>query len=778
MKKIIIFTALLCVSSIYAQSKSLHGKLIDNNGSPLANTFLRLVNQDQSTTTDDQGLFNFDGVGSGNYQIDVEISTQDHFITDISYDGTPVEIFVDEISLDKLVVTSNPLEHNTLQMTTPVTLIDEQDLITNRGLNINQTLERIPGVNSASFGNAAGQPVIRGQQGNRVTILNNNGLIQDAANVSPDHWISTEPLLAKRIEVLKGPATLLYGGQAVGGVVNVIDNTIPREMPDGISGGIEMRLSDNTVDARSGVAALDMALTGNLAAHIDYQKTETNSYEIPGYAESAYLRALEEHEEHEHDEEHEEHEEHEEEAYGILENSDIRSQAGSLGISYIGNNGYWGVSYQKFDRNYGIPGHSHAHEHEEHEEHEDDEEHEEHEEHEEEIVRLDLDKTVWAIRGQQRFTESFFKELNFNYSNTNYTHTELEGDEIGTVFDNQASEARVELLHKRLLGFSGALGLQLTNREFSALGEEAYILPSKTNSIGFFMIEEMDFDRWHWEFGWRYDYQQIDGANIAERDEETFSASIGANIKLTDHWSLPLNFSNAQRLATAEELFSNYLTGDELIPHLATAAIEIGNPNLDKETANNMDIGIRYQDDNWNLKAAYFYNKINDFIFLNPTGEESDELPIFVYDQRNATFEGYEIEASYGFSDGFNNSWKIGLFTDAVNAKLNSGGYVPRIPSSRYGLSVDFARGNVGARIDYAHVSRQKDLAEFELPTNSYDMLDMHIEYLLFGGRTETTLFIRGNNLLNEEIRDHASFIKDIAPRPARNLSAGFRVNF
>ncbi|WP_395375099.1 TonB-dependent receptor [Marinicella sp. W31] len=769
MKKLALYSALMCSLSAVAETTTLSGQLTDDNGNPVANALIRFLNAEESVRTDADGRFELNNLETGNYEVDVEISAQNHFITTISHDGNPITINTGEINLDKLVVSSNPLEHNTLQMTTPVTIIGEDDLVLDRGLSINETLERIPGVNSGSFGVGAGQPVIRGQQGNRVTVLNNNTLVQDAGNVSPDHWITTEPLLAKRIEVLKGPATLLYGGQAVGGVVNVIDNTIPTEKPDGIDGGFEFRVSDDTLDARSAVGSLDFSLTENLVAHADYYKTETNSYEIPGFAESARLRAAEEAEGGEHGEE-------EEEAFGLLENSDLESEAFSFGISRITDAGFWGVSYQQFDRNYGIPGHAHEEEHGEEEHGE--EEHGEEEGEEEEIVRLDLEKSVFNLRGQHRFEQGFFNELNFSYSLTDYKHVELEGDEIGTTFDNEADETRLELLHNDVLGFSGAFGFQLTNRDFSALGEEAYILPSDTRTFGIFMIEETDFDRWHLEFGLRYDYQEVDPVAVSSFDEEAFSASIGANIKLTDHWSLPINFSSAQRLPTAEEYFSNQFIGDELVPHLATSAVEIGDPDLDKETANNFDIGIRYRNEGWAFNAALFFNDIDDFIFLNPTGEEAEGFPVFIYDQQDAEFDGYEVELSYDFSDSYNNQWQARFFTDETTAELNDGSNVPRIPAQRVGVGLSFARGGWASNLDYVLVDDQDDVTEFELPTDSYDLLNLDISYVFLTGTTETTLFLRGNNLLDEEIRDHASFIKDIAPRPGRSISAGVRFNF
>ena len=250
------------------------------------------------TTSVEDGFFIFKDVELGPYELDVEVSQQDHYNTPIEHTGQELVINIEDFTLDNIVVWANPLEHNSLKMTTPVAILDQYDLVLNRSSSIDQVLSKIPGVNSASFGLGSGQPVIRGQQGNRVTVLNNNATLQDAGNISPDHWITTEPLLAKQIEVLKGPATLLYGGQAIGGVVNIIDNVIPSQVIEGIEGGVELRYSGSTLSERSAVLTLDAGLSESVMGHFSYFDSSSDSYKIPGYAESDILMAMEE-EEHE-----------------------------------------------------------------------------------------------------------------------------------------------------------------------------------------------------------------------------------------------------------------------------------------------------------------------------------------------------------------------------------------------------------------------------------------------------------------------------------------------
>lgn len=782
---IIIALAFAQISHAQNDTADFTGRIINSQDKAISNALVRIHGSKLETLTNQAGEFSFDDLAIGSYELDIEISRSKHYNTTINHDGETVLVNISALKLDDLVVTANPLEHNQLRMTTPVEILSEEDLVLDRGLSIDQTLNRITGVNSGSFGVGAGQVVIRGQQGPRVTILNNNVTNQDAASVSPDHWITTEPLLATQIEVLKGPGTLLYGGGAVGGVVNVVDEVIPTQKIDGITGGIEGRFSDSTLGEQTGVFTINGALSDEWMGHFSYFNSQTDDYEIPGFAESEILHESEEaHEGEEHgDEDHDdEHEERERggEGYGFLENSSMESDGFNVGLSRVTESGYWGISYSDYNRNYGIPGHEHGHE-EDHD-HDDnvakDEDDDDHEE-EEEIVRIDLDKSVFNIKGLHRFDDdSFIRQFRTHYSNTDYMHVELEGDEIGTLFDNQADEFRFEMTHGKVGGFEGVWGFQWTNRDFSAVGEEAYILPTETQIWSLFLIEERDFDNWHAEFGIRYDNQTIDSDFFPDFDDDALSISLGATFDLNDHWTLPINLTSASRMATAEELFSNQPLGEELVPHLATDAIEVGNLNLEHEVSNNFDIGLKYRNNGWRFSGALFYNQLDDYIFLRNTGLEEEETRIFVYAQQNATFMGYEADLGYQFEDGFNNQWDFRVFTDGVEAELNTGENVPRIPSNRYGIEVNWNRGSWNVGINHTHVANQNDIANFELPTEGYDLLDLNVNWVHYSDRFETLVFLRADNLLDEEIREHASFIKDIAPRPGRSISAGFRLTF
>ncbi|ACV27918.1 TonB-dependent receptor [Kangiella koreensis] len=763
----LLLSAALSQQAQAADNSTLSGVLQDSEGKPLANVEVFISSHNQSATTDENGRFEFSDLETGRYVLDIKGGKQGHINKAVQHTGESLTVTVDYSDTQTLVITGNPLEHTILEMAAPAVIVSGDELTQKRGINIGETLAEVPGVNLSSFGAGAGRPVIRGQQGNRVTVLSNNSTTQDASNASPDHWISAEPLLAKRVEILKGPATLLYGGGAVGGAVNVVDNRIPTELPDGIEGGVEVRMGDSATGERSTVGTFSTA-NGGLAFNIDAFKSETDELEIPGFAESYYLREQEEAEgEAGHDEE----------ASGILENSDTDSEGGSVGFSYITDAGYWGVSYSDYKRNYGLPGHAEHH----------DEEGEHEEEHGEEAVRLDLHKKRWDMKGRWNTPFDGFKSLNLHFASTDYQHQEIEGAEIGTTFLNDAQETRLELVHDAWSGWQGAFGLQYSDSDFVTLGDEAYIPASNTEKLGLFWLEEYEVGQWHTELGARYDKQTITTDLFGQRDDNAFSFAFGSLLHIDEHWTLPINITRAQRIAAVEELYSN-AGNDEAnyVPHLATATIEVGNPNLSKETANNIDIGVRYNSDVVSASVAMFHNRINDYIFLaheehEPApGEVHDheEFPVFKYQQADATFEGAEAEINWTLATDGLAVVRTGLFGDYTVAKLDDGSYLPRIPAKRFGGSIGLDYDMFTSNITAIKVFDQDRLAEDELPTDGYTLINLDLGYNVFFDDSELFLFLRGQNLADAEIRDHASFLKDRAPRAGRSLTAGFRWTF
>ncbi|GAA4818626.1 outer membrane protein [Marinicella pacifica] len=764
MRLIYTFCGCLLAAVTFAADDGVSGQLLLKQN-PIKQADIYIHQQGLKTTTDHQGFFRFNTLTAGEYELDIKAGEQHHYNVRVALtaDSKPIELST--FVLDDLVVSAHPLDHNQLRMTMPVEIIDEDQLVMNRSLSIDQTVNQVAGIQSGSFGAGAGQVVIRGQQGPRVSVLTNGINNQDAAAVSPDHWVSSESLLASQVEVIKGPATLLYGGGAVGGLVNVVDQSIATAPLDAFKGAFETRFSDNTLNERAGVLSLNAPLTERLMGHLSYFYNETDDYEIPGYAESHYLREMHNHEAHD-DEEAHNHE------YGQLANSAVRTSGLQTGLSWLTDNGYWGISFQDFDRKYGIPGHNHLEEgHDEHTEHKQ-------ETHEDHRVWIDLDKQAFQLRGLHRFDGRFFTQIKSHYGYTDYQHIEFDNGDPATTFSNEGHQMRLELSHQHRFGFEGVWGLDWSNSDFSALGEEAYIVPATTDKLGLFALEERQFGDLHWELGVRADRQKISTDLFPDHSETALSFSTGFNIKLSERFSVPIHLSSAQRLATAEELYSNQSNIDELIPHLATGSFEIGNPDLKAEVSNNFDIGLKYRNEQWSANANIFYNQMDDFIFLAYSGQMIDEWPVYEYHQQNATFKGFEADVAYSFDDTFNNQWTIKLFSDATTAKLNTGDYVPRIPANRFGLSADWWHGAWSAQLKTTRVNKQDNLALGELPTDAYTNVDFSLNLLQLTAHNEWLWFIKANNLLDEDIRDHASFIKDKAPRPGRSITAGVRVSF
>jgi len=766
MRLFYFFCGCLVATTSLAAEQGISGQLLLKQ-KPVKQADIYIHSKDLKSTSDAQGYFNFIELTPGDYDLDIKADPQHHYNVTISFTEKTQIIELSELVLDDLVVSAHPLDHNQLRMTMPVEIIDEDQLVMNRSLSIDQTVNQVAGIQSGSFGAGAGQVVIRGQQGPRVSVLSNGISNQDAAAVSPDHWVSSESLLATQVEVIKGPATLLYGGGAVGGLVNVVDQSIATAPYDGFNGAFEGRLSDSALDERAGVLSLNAPLSDRFMAHVSYFYNETDDYEIPGFAESHYLRDLM-HAEGEHGDEHEE----EADEYGRLANSAVRSSGLQTGLSWLNDNGYWGISFQNFDRKYGIPGHSHLEE-----EHDEPIEHEE-EAHDDHRVWIDLDKQAFQVRGLHRFDGGFFKQIKSHYGYTDYQHIEFDNGHPATTYSNEGHQMRLELNHQHRFGFEGVWGLAWSSSDFSALGDEAYVVPATTDKLGLFVLEERQFGDLHWELGVRADRQQISTDLFPNHSETALSFSTGFNVKLSEQFNLPIHLSSAQRLPTAEELYSNQSNVDELVPHLATGAFEVGNPNLNAEVSNNFDIGLKYRSEQWSANANIFYNQMDDFIFLAYSGQVVEDWPVYQYRQQNATFKGFEADVAYSFDDTFNNQWRIKLFTDTTEAKLNSGDYVPRIPANRLGMSADWWRGSWSAQFKAIRVNKQDNLARGELPTDAYTQVDLNLNRLQITANNEWLWFIKANNLLDEDIRDHASFIKDKAPRPGRSITAGVRVSF
>lgn len=660
-------------------------------------------------------------------------------------------------TLDELVVTATPLRQGVDEVARPIEVLAGAELDERKASSLGETLSSLPGVQSSYFGPGVGRPIIRGLDGARIQVLAGGLSSQDASTVSVDHALSIEPFLADQIEVFKGPASLLYGTGAIGGAVNVVDGRIPErrnESPDGISGRAELR-GDTVSDERTGLLRLDGG-GGDFAFHIDLLRRRADDYAIPGFAESAELLA-------------EEGETPDPDSAGTLENSAVRTNSGAIGASWIGDRGFIGASYSIFDTRYGIPGHAH-----EHDDHDDDHaanRKDGDDEEEEELVSIDLKQKRSDLKLGLNEPFAGHESLTVRLGSNRYEHTEFEGDEVGTVFENRGLEARLEAVHLPLGGWRGAYGLQYGRRDFSAIGEEAFVPPSLTRDIGVFLLEEQQFGRLKLELGGRLDRVEVTPEGESRDRFDTANLSAAGRWTFSDALHFQLGLDRSERAPTAEELYSDG-------PHIATQSFEVGDADLDTERSNRVELGLHWHVEGFEAKVAAFHSRFSDFIFLADTDEEEDDLPVREWTQGDARFSGFEVEATWRIADTASGRWELRGFGDSVRARLEDGGNLPRIVPARLGADLAWQRDGWRARLGAVRHAEQDRVAEFESATPGYTLVGAHLSYHWDTARAGWEVFMDGNNLTDREARRHTSFLKDLAPLPGRSLAFGIRAFF
>lgn len=705
-----------------------------------------------------------------------------------------------EDQLQEIVITA-PFEASEAQTALPIGILSGEALREKAANSLGDTLKNEIGMANASFGTGVGQPIIRGQTGNRVSVLQNGISLTDASNVSPDHANGTEAILADRIEVIRGPSTLLYGSGAVGGVVNVIDNRIPSELRDHPHFQIEQ--SNNSVnDENKTIIRLDASM-GSFGFHLDAFTRENDNVDISGFAiDEAAVEAIEElaeslHTDEGHEEEHEEGEEEFENSRGFIGNSDGEGNGFTIGTSYVGDRGFFGFSIAEIENEYGLPPgtHGHGHGEEEHgdEDHEDEDEDHDEEGHEEDVefVRIGMEQTRYDFKGQFDFQDGFFESIKANIGYTDYEHRELEifedgGVEVGTLFSNQGTEARFELKRARTGDWEGVWGFQLSNTEFSAIGEEAFIPRSDISNVGIFAVERYQKDRLTAEIGFRFEDSEVNPVGACQSDNTASSVSGSVLYDLNDESNFLIAGARSERAPTVEELFSNIavdscsqLANEELVLHAATGLFEIGNASLDKEVSNNIEFGYRKHSGAVTGEISAYYNRIDDYIFLNIGGETVDEQFIANYQASDAIFTGIEAELSVSVYDNNGINGELTVFGDVVNAEFDAGGNVPRIPPAKVGAELRYFGDSWSAHMHVTRIGDQNDPGFLEFETGGYTLVSLYADYHVpVGGDSEFKLFARADNLLDEEIRNHASLLKNFSPEPGRGVTLGLRFEY
>ncbi len=607
-----------------------------------------------------------------------------------------------------------------------------------RETNLGDTLSHELGVTSSSFGPGAGRPIIRGQDGPRVQVLENGVGTGDLSIISPDHAVATETLNASRIEILRGPSTLLYGSGVSGGVVNVVNDRIPDRLFKTPQANFEGRFN-SALEERNG-ALNASGSSGRISWNIEGAKRKTNDVHIPGRANPNDPNS----------------------EVGFVRNSAIDSSNLSVGSSYIGDRGFVGMSVSRLENFYGIPG--------------------------PEGAKIDMNQTRYGLAGDLDNPLKGFQQLKMRFNYNDYQHKELEqSGDAGSRFKNNELDSRAELIHSPIAKWQGVMGIQLQNRNFSAKGEEAFVPSSLSQSAGLFMLEKREWQQWRFEVGGRFEHtaHNPQATLLQTRDFNLYSVSAGSAWKFMDGYQVDLTATRGQRAPNTVALYADGR-------HIATNTFEQGDQTLRKETSNNFDIALQKTTGTITGKVNLFYNYINDYIFQQSRDSNLDGFADRVNDeglldrhgaflvqdfsQTRAKFYGVEAEAIVALLP---DTLNLRLFTDIVYGRLKDNGNIPRMTPQRFGFDLDYRKNSWQANFNLTRVTGQHRVAVLETETSGYTLMNAEMGYhMKLSKSVHYTLFLQGRNLLDSDMRVHTSFLKDTAPLPGRAIVAGIRGAF
>lgn len=663
---------------------------------------------------------------------------------------------------EEIVVSADPLSAVDGSLAAPVTILSKEKLREETMRSIGETVANQPGVTASDFGASVGRPVIRGQSGGRVRVLEDGVGTMDISTISGDHGVTTESVFAEQVEILRGPATLLYGSGASGGLVNIVNGRILSTLPERVIGDAYVEYDTASNGWLTAVQA-DAPIAAQFALHLDALYRDTDDVDIPGFA---AVRPDEE------------------DRSGNLENSDSETSNYSGGFSWIGDSAFLGFNISRLENEYGVPGAAHHHE-----------DGEEGDEEEEGGVRIDLRQTRYDLKAGYHFAGTPINQIKWRLAYNDYEHDEIEGNgEIGTAFTNEEVETRVEIIHRPIGAWDGVLGLQIRDKDFEAVGEEAFVPPSEVTNYAIFLFEKADFGRFHVDAGLRYENQSAESSTTTlKADHNLLSFSAGTTFNYLPGYELGVNFSRTQRAPTIEELFAGG-------PHLATNTFEIGNSNLGDETSHNIDVFWRKNVGRVSFDFTVFYNATSDYVFLrsndlNGDGiadrveedfletfevvDEDDALLLVNQAQEDAEFWGFELITETALFNNQYGEMTARLWTDMVQGELDGLGDVPRLPPLRFGLNLNWKRNALFGSFNVNHVTEQDDTAMLESETDAFTLLSVQLGYRMpVDDHRNLIIFARGTNLANETARRHTSFVKDLAPLAGRSGLVGVRLEF
>ncbi|AJP72492.1 TonB-dependent receptor [Sphingomonas hengshuiensis] len=672
------------------------------------------------------------------------------------------------------IVVTGILPQSEKDVLSGTTVLSGEDLTRNLRPSIGETLARQPGVSATSFGPSASRPILRGFQGERIRVLSDGIGSIDVSNTSVDHAVIIDPLLAERIEVVRGPSALLYGSSAVGGVVNVIDSRIPRAIPaDGYRVN-SIASYGSAANERSIGAAGDVAVGDKIVLHADGSYLKSGDLRIggnvlsssaraaalaaaagptteddPDFAASAALKDK-------------------------LPNSAAKTWTAGFGAALITDTGNLGISYSHYDSLYGVPIRYATESGQE-----------------QEGPRLSVLQNRVDLRGEVETGGGFLDKIRVRAGYANYRHFELEEDgAVGTAFYNKGIESRLELLQASRGGWSGASGVQYFHRDFDVEGDEAFLPKNKTSQLGLFTLQQLDLGALRAEAGLRYERSDLEASPVdgdlrffsGKRQFDAVSGSAGVSYALADGVRIGVNLSRTERAPSGEELFARG-------GHAGTQSWELGNPDFKLEKSWGLEGTLHIHQDRFSFDASAYYNWFSNYISDNQVdssicqlaadpSEREVDLPCFQYQQADARYYGFEADASFKLAQVGQYAINIDALGDYVHATIVDVSPVPRIPPARVLGGIEAQSDRVSARAEVEHVFAQDRIAPFETTTDAYTMVNASIGFKPISGNDKVSLLLSANNLFDVEARRHTSFLKDFAPLAGRDLRATLRFGF
>lgn len=787
-----IMSALLAISaSGQLHAEQVQGTVTNKEGSAIAGATIKVMGTNNVAMTNDRGSFTLE-VKPGSYELHVVANNfvhENENVVVVDNQNTQLSFVLDKSAIEIIDVSATPLHSSNIESALPISVLHGENLRMRQENTLGDTLKKEVGVHSSFHGGVASTPIIRGLDGPRVLVTQNGLDAGDASRVGPDHAVSTETSTTERIEVLRGPATLFYGSGAIGGVVNLVDARVPRSTD---TKG-EWLAEQNSNNAQTLLSGSITSGTGNVAVHADGFYRDSDNYHIP-------------------------------EKNGIDEvaNSDTRSSGFTLGTSYLLNNGFVGVSYQTLDQEYGIPGHSHGDE--------------------DVAVLADLTQNRWQLLSELSFDNTIVKSLNTKVAYTDNRHSELEVGVVGTTFDNESLETRIELLHQDFWDWRGGLSIHYKQSDFTAVGAEAFTPPSDTSSIALAWIEERHFGDVLLQLGARIERTEISAAKVrlpelefsedhdgAEHHDEheheheheahssegmtrnfavehvftPVSLSAGVVWDFTDGYNIGFSLSHSERAPSASELLS-------FGPHIGTGSYEVGalfslhddheemahfglaEHDIVMETASNIDLSLRKFKGDFGFILNAFYNQIDDYYYEQATGLSAGDG----HDHSGHDHGGQEEElhtlplfiftAQDVSLHGFEAQavWQVTdnfawrVQGDIIRARLDAGGNLPRTPPARIATEFSYQGESISADLFVSQYFEQTHTAALETSTDSYVMVDANINYHFTLGQQDLAVYLKGTNLTDEYAQVHTSFLKDLTPLAGRSIAVGIRSSF